>query len=80
VDAENPRPFVMDRGKAANRGAYRAKSIESFWNFAQHRLQKFNGVPNRTFYLHMKESEWRFNHSDTELYRELLKLIESNPL
>lgn len=43
------------------------------WNVAQHRLQKFNGVPNRTFYLHMKESKWRFNHSDTELYRELLK-------
>jgi len=80
VDANSPRPFVMERASKSSSGSFRRKNIEGFWNFAQHRLQKFNGVPNRTFYLHMKESEWRFNHSDTELYRELLKLIESNPL
>ena len=80
VDANSPRPFVMERASKSSGGSFRRKNIEGFLNFAQHRLQKFNGVPNRTFYLHMKESEWRFNHSDTELYRELLKLIESNPL
>jgi len=70
----------MERASKSSGGSFRRKNIEGFLNFAQHRLQKFNGVPNRTLYLHMKESEWRFNHSDTELYRELLKLIESNPL
>ncbi|MGH9929854.1 MAG: IS1595 family transposase [Pyrinomonadaceae bacterium] len=76
VDAENPRPFVVDQERATEGG----KSVENFWNFARQRLQKFNGVPNRTFYFHMKESEWRFNHDRKGLYSELLKLIENNPL
>jgi transposase len=80
VDAQNPRPFLVEHAVSADGGSYRAKSIEGFWDFARHRLEKFNGVPNRTFYLHLKESEWRFNHGDRELYPELLKLIESNPL
>jgi transposase len=80
VDAQNPRPYLVAHAASSNSGSYRANSIEGFWNFAQHRLQKFNGVPNRTFYLHMKESEWRYNHGKTELYSELLTLIESNPL
>jgi hypothetical protein len=80
VDAESPQAFVVDHGKAAASDACRAQSIERFWSFAQRRLQKFNGVPNRTFYLHMKESEWRFNHGSEGLYPELLRLIESHPL
>src|ERR687886_2011471 len=48
--------------------------IESFWSSAKRRLQKFNGIPTHTFYLHLKECEYRFNHRDKNLYRELLKL------
>lgn len=42
--------------------------IESFWGFAKLRLTKFKGVPDHTFYLHPKESEFRFNHKDQDLY------------
>ena len=54
--------------------------IESFWSFAKRRLQKFNGVPAETFYLHLKECEWRFNHRRDNLYRELLRLLRAHPL
>ena len=48
--------------------------IESFWSFAKTRLSKFRGMNKRTFYLHLKESEFRFNHRHENLYKLLLKL------
>jgi transposase len=54
--------------------------IESFWSFAKRRLQQFNGVAKHTFYLHLKETEFRFNHRQTDLYQALLSLLKSNPL
>jgi transposase-like protein len=54
--------------------------IESFWSSAKRRLQKFNGIPAHTFYLHLKECEYRFNKRQKNLFRELLKLLEQHPL
>ena len=65
VEAESPQPFRVENDHTV--GPMGAQNIQSFWSFAQQRLQKFNGVPNRTFYLHLKESEWRFNFSNSYL-------------
>jgi transposase-like protein len=54
--------------------------IESFWAFAKHRLAKFKGVPRYTFYLHLKETEFRFNHRRGNLYQAVLKLLRNNPI
>jgi transposase len=62
------------------RGTTHINGIESFWSFAKRRLQRFNGIPAQTFYLHLKECEWRFNHRGDDLYRSLLKLLRRNPL
>ena len=35
--------------------------IENFWSFAKRRLSKFNGVSRKTFLLHLKECEFRYN-------------------
>lgn len=48
--------------------------IESFWSFAKTRLSKFRGMNKHTFYLHLKESEFRFNHRHENLYNLLLNL------
>jgi len=61
-------------------GDIHINGIESFWSFAKRRLQKFNGVPTRTFYLHLKECEYRFNHRNENLEQKLLKLLEWYPL
>ncbi|OHB39829.1 MAG: transposase, partial [Planctomycetes bacterium GWB2_41_19] len=42
--------------------------IESFWSYSKRRLQKFHGVPQNTFYLHLKECEFRFNHRNENIY------------
>jgi len=54
--------------------------IESFWSYAKRRLVKFNGVPRSNFLLHLKETEFRFNHRNKNLYKVLLKLLRNEPL
>lgn len=61
-------------------GKSHINGIESFWSYAKRRLQKFNGVSARTFNLHLKECEWRFNSRSKSLYQELLKLLRQHPL
>lgn len=61
-------------------GDVHINGIESFWSYAKRRLHKFNGVPAKTFHLHLKECEYRFNHRNENLQLLLLKLLERYPL
>jgi hypothetical protein len=54
--------------------------IESFLSFTRKRLTKFHGIPESTFYLHLKECEFRYNYRNDEIYPILLKIIRNNPL
>ena len=62
------------------KGKCHINGIESFWSFAKRRLMKFHGVPKSTFYLHLKECEFRFNFRDQDIYVMLLKMIRNDPL
>jgi transposase-like protein len=61
-------------------GPNHINGIESFWGFAKHRLTKFHGVSKCTFPLHLKETEFRFNHRNHDLYKVLLSLLRKDPL
>lgn len=43
------------------RGKAHINGIEGFWGYAKSRLTKFRGMSPATFYLHLKECEFRFN-------------------
>ena len=58
-------------------GERHINGIECFWGHAKIRLAKFRGVAKNTFYLHLKECEWRFNHRNENLYKLMLKLLKS---
>ncbi len=62
------------------RGKSHINGIESFWFFAKNRLIKFHGIPRDTFYLHLKECEFRFNCREKNLYYLLLKMFRERPL
>jgi len=51
--------------------------IENFWGFAKQRLAKFHGLSRKNFYLHLKESEFRYNkkHDIMKVLRARLKEI-----
>ena len=54
--------------------------IESFWGYAKTRLSRFRGMNKKTFYLHLKECEFRFNNRGKNLYPLILKIIRKYPL
>ncbi len=54
--------------------------IENFWGVAKSRLSKFKGIHKHTFYLHLKECEFRFNYRDQNIYPKLLKIIRKSPI
>lgn len=62
------------------RGKAHINGIEGFWGYAKSRLTKFRGMSPATFYLHLKECEFRFNFRGQNLYKVLLKIIRKNPL
>jgi len=61
-------------------GRAHVNGIENFWGVAKTRLVKLRGISANVFYLHLKETEWRFNHRQENLYRILLKEFRTNPL
>ena len=81
VDIGYPKHFRVDhRGNKFSNGRSHINGIESFWSFAKRRLQKFNVVSRENFNLHLKESEFRFNNRDTDIYKLLLKNLNQNML
>lgn len=62
------------------KGSRHVNGIESFWSYAKHRLAQFHGIRQDKFELHLKETEFRFNHRNLDLYKILLKLLREEPL
>ena len=62
------------------RGKAHVNGIESFWSFTKRRLAQFNGLSDKTFYLHLKESEFRFNNRYNDIYIILLKSLRKKPI
>jgi transposase-like protein len=81
VDVGFDKHFRVNHGQNEfARGNAHVNGIESFWSYAKRRLVQFNGVPRHTFYLHLKETEFRFNHRHVDLYKALLSLLNKHPL
>lgn len=58
----------------SNRRGTHVNGIENFWSFAKRRLAKFNGVSRKTFLLHLKETEFRYNHKG-DILKEMRKIM-----
>jgi transposase-like protein len=55
----------------SNKKGTHINGIENFWGFSKQRLAKFHGLSRKTFYLHLKECEFRYNKR-----RDMMKLLE----
>lgn len=71
--------YDRDRAVFAENGVH-INGIESFWSYAKRRHQKFNGIPRSSFPAFLKETEFRFNCRENDLYRILLKSCRLKPL
>lgn len=54
--------------------------LSLFWESVRERLIVSHGVPSSVFWLHLRESEFRFNHRREDLYGVLLAMLKENPL
>ena len=61
----------------SNRKGTHINGIENFWSFAKQRLAKFHGLSRKNFYVHLKESEFRYNkkHDMVTVLRAKLREI-----
>ena len=81
VDVGYNKHFRVNHGKnqfalKGEQGAtITVNGIESFWSFTKRRLAKFNGT-KKNFELHLKECEWRWDKTTTELIDELQKIFK----
>jgi transposase len=81
VDVGYGKHLRVDHGKDQFvSGPAHINGIEGFWGFAKSRQTRFRGMSPSTFYLHLKECEFRFNHRDQDLYKLILKIIRKNAL
>lgn len=54
--------------------------IDLFWGLLKSRLVKFRGLNGSTLYLHVKETEFRYNHRNQDLFELLISIIHRRPL
>jgi transposase-like protein len=81
VDIGYDKHFRVHHGKNEFvRGNSHINGIESFWSYTKIRLVKFHRLDKKTFNLHLKECEFRFNNRDEDLYKLLLKIFRKEPL
>lgn len=71
IDGYEHRPVNHAEGPVGRDGAHTG-SIDSFWGFAKTHLRRFRGISRRTFALHLKECEFRWNHRGEE---EMIKIL-----
>ena len=81
VDVGYGKHLRVDHGRNEfARGKTHINGIEGFWDFAKSRLTRFRGMNKETFFLHLKECEFRFNHREQNLYKMILKIVRKSPL
>ena len=81
VDLGYNKHFRVQHGKNEFvSGKTHINGIESFWGYAKTRLTKFRGIIKSSFYLHLKESEFRFNNRHENIYKILIKICNNNTL
>jgi transposase len=49
--------------------------IESFWSYVKRKMRKHNGISRNRFYYYLKESEFRFNNRNNDIFKELNRII-----
>jgi transposase len=62
------------------RGKSHIDDIDMFWGMLKSRLIKFRGLNSGTLYLHVKETEFRYNYRENDLFELLMEILHKRPL
>lgn len=64
-----------DKGKPKAKGRDHLNGIEGFWSYSKNWLYQYRGIPKHHFHLYLKETEFRFNNQDKDLFHLIAKLL-----
>lgn len=62
------------------RSKLQSDEVDVFWALLKSRLVKFRGLNSSTLYLHVKETEFRYNYRDEDIYELLMDILHKQPL
>lgn len=65
---------------AITKGRPQIDEIDLFWGLLKSRLVKFRGLNSSTLYLHVKETEFRYNYRNQDIFEMLINIIHKIPL
>lgn len=77
IDFERKRMYRIKEGQLFKKGRHDADEIDFFWKLLKMRIVKMRGLQASSLYLHVKETEFRYNNRNKELYEILLPLVTS---
>ena len=80
VDFSRTKLYRVNLPSLAIKGKSRIDEIDLFWGILKSRIVKFRGLNTGTVYLHVKESEFRYNHRNADLFSIIHSLIQKRPL
>jgi len=81
VDFNTVKLFRINSAYSAfTKGRSQIDEIDLFWGMLKSRLIKFRGLNGSTLYLHVKETEFRYNYRNEDLYELLVNIIHKRPL
>ena len=63
----------INHGELFADGRNHINGIENFWNQAKRVLRKYNGIPKSSFFLFLKECEFRFNYGTPKQQLDTLR-------
>lgn len=80
ADLSRARLYRVNFGSQISKGKSKIDEIDLFWGIMKSRIVKFRGLNSSTTYLHIKESEFRYNNRNTDLFTIIHSLIQKRPL
>ena len=69
------RHYRIPHGENSAHGHHTIDDVDSFWSQVKRKMRKHNGIPRHKLYLYLKESEFRFNNREKNLYPLLASII-----
>ncbi|MBC7828078.1 MAG: hypothetical protein H7122_10045 [Chitinophagaceae bacterium] len=80
ADLSRAKLLRVNTGLYSTRGKSKIDEIDLFWGIMKSRIVKFRGLNSNTTYLHIKESEFRYNNRNADLFAIIHSLIQKRPL
>lgn len=80
ADFNNYRLYRVNSDAESPRQRIGLDEVDFFWGSLKARIAKFRGLSGHTLFLHVKETEFRYNNRNTDLFELLSFIIQRRPL